>query len=155
MTALSTANGVNSTKLAALNANTGSLSDLIDGANEWGTKLRVLFDKYTVPSGDTISSTGVLTMGTLPKGARVLFFHFTQDAAGEAAVGTIKIATVDAAGSNVLTDMTSATKQLVPANDTFAITPLTVESAVTITFATQDVDAGTILTLATCYLIED
>jgi len=155
MSDLSTASGVNYTKIAALIANTGSLSDLVDGANQWGTKLRAMFDIYTVPTGDTLHSDAVLTMGKLPKGARPLAFYFAQSGGGEAAVGTIKIGTTDVAGASVLTDMTSATQQLIPALSTASDSVLTAASVVTITIATQDVDAATVLVLVTFYLVED
>ncbi|KKL71724.1 hypothetical protein LCGC14_2092040 [marine sediment metagenome] len=155
MADLSTASGVNYTKIAALAAKTGSMSDFVDGTNEWGTKLRVMLDTYTVPTGDTLHSDAVLTMGKLPKGARPLAFYFAQSGGGEAAVGTIKIGTTDVAGASVLTDMSSNTEQLVPALSTASDSVLTAASVVTITIATQDIDAATVLVLATFYLVED
>lgn len=156
MTDLSTAYGVNYTKYYnVVTGKTAGMSSFIDGANQWGTKLRVLYDMYTVPTGDTIHSDCVLTLGVLPKGAIPLFFYFAQSAGGEAAVGTIKIATVDVAGASVLTDMTAATKQLVPCLSTASDSALTVASNVTITFATQDVDAATVLVFAVFYIVED
>lgn len=155
MSDLSTASGVNYTKYAAIVAGTSGVGDFIDGANQWGTKLRVMYDTYTVPTGDTLHSDAVLTMGYLPKGAIPLGFYFAQSGGGEAAVGTIKIATTDVAGASVLTDMTSATQQLVPVLSTAGDSALTAASVVTITIATQDVDAATVLVLATYYILED
>lgn len=155
MADLSTASGVNYTKYAAIVAGTSGISSLIDGTNQWGTKLRVMYDMYTVPTGDTLHSDAVLSLGQLPKGAIPLFMYFAQSGGGEAAVGTIKIATVDVAGASVLTDMTSATSQLVPCLSTASDSALTAASVVTITFATQDVDAATVLTFAMLYIVED
>jgi hypothetical protein len=155
MADLSTASGVNYTKYAAIVAGTSGAASMIDGANQWGTKLRVMYDTYTVPTGDTIHSDCVLSLGQLPKGAIPLFFYFAQDAGGEAAVGTIKIATVDVAGASVLTDMTAATQQLVPCLSTASDSATTASSLVSITFATQDVDAATVLVFAVFYIVED
>ncbi len=155
MADLSTASGANYTKYAAIIAGTAGIGSFIDGTNEWGSKLRVMYDDYTVPTGDTLHTDAVLSMGQLPKGARVLGWHFTQTGGGEAAVATAKIATVAASASSAFTDMTSASAQFVPALHAFALTPLTVASVVTLDFATADVDAATVLTLATLYYIED
>ncbi len=155
MSDISTAIGVNSTKRAAIIAGTAGVGSFNDGANEWGTKLRAMYDTYTVPSGDTLHSDAVLTMGTLPKGARVFGWYFGQDGGAEAAVATAKIATVAASASAAFTDMSSETRQFVPALVTFSSTPLTVASAVTLDFATEDVDAATVLVLVTFYILED
>ena len=155
MADISTANGVNTTKRAAIIAGTAGVGDFIEGANEWGTKLRAMYDIYTVPTGDTLHSDAVLTVGTLPKGARVFGWYFGQTGGGEAAVATAKIATVAASAASAFTDMSSETRQFVPALVTFSATPLTVASAVTLDFATQDVDAATVLVLVTFYILED
>ena len=155
MADLSTASGVSFTKFAAIIAGTAGVGSFIDGTNEWGTKLRVMLDTYTVPSGDTLHSDAVLSMGQLPVGARPIGFYFSQSGGGEAAVGTIKIATVDVAGANILTDMSSATQQFVPVLSTSADSVLTASSLVSITIATQDIDAATVLILATLYILED
>ena len=57
MAALTTPFGVNATKHAAILAKTQGVGDFIDGANEWGTKVRCIYDEYTVASGDTVYST--------------------------------------------------------------------------------------------------
>lgn len=147
--------GLSSTKYAAIVAKTAGLEDFIDGANEWGTKLRVMLDTWDIGTTDTSSDTSVLTMGYLPVGARVLGFLFWQDGTGAATVGTIKVGGTDAAGASVLTDMTNATKQIVQTLQAFATTPLTAVSAVTITFATQNVDTDTHMVFATLYILED
>ena len=71
MAAITTANGANATKRAALNANTTTLSDFMDGANQWGTKLRVCYDNYEM-DGDTAAAGMVFTRGAVPNGARVV-----------------------------------------------------------------------------------
>ena len=155
MADLSTASGVSYTKFAAIAAGTSGIADFIDGTNTWGTKLRIMRDTYTVPTGDTLHSDCVLTMGKLPKGAIPIGFYFAQSGGGEAAVGTLKIATTDVAGASILTDMTNATHQFVPCLSTASDSALTAASVVTITIATQDVDAATVLVLCTFYLLED
>ena len=155
MSDLSTASGVNYTKYAAIIAGTSGVSSFIDGANEWGTKLRVMYDTYVVPTGDTLHSDAVLSMGELPVGARPIGFYFAQDGGGEAAVATASIAGTAVTASGAFTAMTSATQQFVPCLSTASDSVLTVSSVVALTFATQDVDAATVLVLATLYILED
>ncbi len=156
MTDLSTAYGVNYTKYynAATGGTTGP-GDYIDGANQWGTKLRVMYDMYTVPTGDTLHTDCTLSMGMIPKGAIILGWYFAQDAGGEAAVGTMELGTTAVSASSALTDMTNATQQFVPALSTASDGATTAAAVMNIGFATQDVDAGTILVLATLYILED
>ncbi len=155
MADISTASGVNYTKYAAIIAGTAGMGSFIDGANQWGTKLRVMYDIYTVPTGDTLHSDAVLSIGQLPKGAIPLGFYFAQSGGGEAAVGTGKIGGTAVTAASAFTDMSSATQQLVPVLSTASDSALTAASVVTITFATQDVDAATILTMAVLYIVED
>lgn len=157
MADLSTASGVNYTKVAATIAGTsaGGIGNFVDGANEWGTKLRVMLDTYTVPAGDTLHSDAVLSMGRLPVGARPIGFYFSQSGGGEAAVATASIAGTAVTAASAFTDMTSATQQFVPVLSTSADSVLTAASVVALTFATQDVDAATVLVLATLYILED
>lgn len=155
MSDLSTASGVNYTKYAAIIAGTSGLKSFIDGANEWGTKLRVMYDSYTVPTGDTLHSDAVLSMGQLPIGARPIGFYFAQSGGGEAAVATASIGGTDVTAASAFTDMTSATQQFVPVLSTSSDSKLTASSVVALTFATADVDAATVLVLATLYLVED
>lgn len=155
MADLSTASGVNYTKYAAIIAGTSGIADFMDGANQWGTKLRVMYDTYTVPTGDTLHTDAVLTMGVLPVGARPLGFYFAQSGGGEAAVATGKIATTAVTAASAFTDMTGATQQFVPCLSTASDSALTVASVVTLDFATADVDAATVLVLATLYILED
>lgn len=156
MADLSTASGVNYTNYAAIIAGTSGVAAFSDGANQWGTKLRVMYDTYTVPTGDTIHTDCVLSMGMLPVGARPLAIYFAQSGGGEAAVATVEIPSGTAVtGTNALTDMTSATAQFLPVLSTSADSALTAASAVTLQFATADVDAATVLVLAVFYIVED
>jgi hypothetical protein len=152
MADLSTASGVNFTNYAAIVAGTSGVGNFPNGTNQWGTKLRVMYDTYTVGAADTLHTDCVLTMGVLPKGAIPLAVYFAQSGAGEAAVATVKIATVAITGTNALTDMTSATQQLLPVLSTASDSALTADSVVTLDFATADVDAATVLVFAIFYI---
>jgi len=156
MTALTTVSGVNATKYAAIIAGTSGVADFMDGANEWGTKLRCMYDEYTVPVGDTVAVSTTVTFGTLPKGAKPLFAIFTQSGAVAAATAGITIGGTAATSTTALTDMTSATLQLVPFNNAFVTTVLSAASAVAILLTSSyDLDAETNLTLAVFYILED
>ncbi len=158
MTDHATVNGVNATKRAAILAKTVGQADFIDGANEWGTKLRCIYDEYTVATGDTIAASARLTFGTLPVGARPIFSVFTQSGGGGGgATGSIQIAgTLAIAALTTLTDMTNATTQIVPFINTYVTSALTTASAVSVLLtATDDLDAATNITLAVFFILED
>ena len=158
MTDHAAVNGVNATKRAALVAKTVGLEDFIDGANEWGTKLRCIYDEYTVATGDTVAVSARLTFGTLPVGARPIFAVFTQSGGGAgAATGSIQIAgTLATAALTTLTTMTNATTQIVPFINTYVTSALTTASAVSVLLtATGDLDAATNITLAVFFILED
>lgn len=152
MADLSTASGVNYTKYAAITANTSGIGDFLDGTNQWGTKLRVMYDTYTVPAGDTLHLDAVLSMGLLPTGSIPIGIYFAQSGGGEAAVATVEVGGTAVTGTNALTDMTSATTQLLPVLSTSSDSALTSASAVTLQFATADVDAATVLVFAMFYI---
>ena len=160
MAAITTANGVNATKRAALNANTGSLTDLIDGTNQWGTKLRVVYDNYEF-DGDTMAQGGVITMGAVPKGARVLGFYVGNTANSSAVTATLSL--VDPAGNITAattgaawTDWTGAVHLFIPATRAVAAVAQDDEHTVTVTtIAAQTIADGTDITVATLYLVED
>lgn len=156
MTDLSTAYGVNYTKYYnAVTGGTTGPGDYIDGANQWGTKLRVMYDTYTVATGYTLHTDCTLSMGVIPKGAIILGWYFAQSAAGEAAVGTMELGTTAVSAASALTDMTSATQQFIPALSTASDGATTSAQVMNIGFATADVDAATVLVLATFYILED
>ena len=155
MTDHATVNGVNATKRAAIVAGTKGVGDFIDGANEWGTKVRCIYDEYNVASGDTVTSTGVLTFGTLPKGSKPLYAVWTQADANGAATGGILIGGVAATATNALTDMSNDTTQIVPINNTFTTTFTTAAVAVTVLLAAANLNALTNVTLSIFYIMED
>lgn len=159
MAAITTANGVNATKRAALNANTTTLSDFMDGANQWGTKLRVCYDNYEF-DGDTMAAAGVITMGAVPKGARVLGFYVGNTANSAATTADLQL--VDAAGNitqattaEAWTSWNGAAHLFIPATRAVAAVAQDAEHTVTVTTAAQTVADGTDITVATFYLVED
>lgn len=159
MAAITTANGVNATKRAALNAGTTTLSDFMDGANQWGTKLRVCYDNYEF-DGDTMAAAGVITMGAVPKGARVLGFYVGNTANSAATTATLSL--VDPAGNITAatttaawTSWNAAAHLFIPATRAVAAVAQDDEHTVTVTTADQTVADGTDITVATLYILED
>ena len=159
MAAITTANGVQMTKRAALNANTGTLSDLMDGADQVGTKLRVCYDNYEM-DGDTAAAGMVFTMGRVPKDARVLGFYVGNTANSAATTADLQL--VDAAGNitqattaEAWTSWNAAAHLFIPATRAVAAVKQDAEHTVTVTTAAQTVADGTDITVATFYLVED
>jgi hypothetical protein len=159
MAAITTANGVNATKRAALIAGTTTLSDFMDGANQWGTKIRVCYDNYEF-DGDTMAAAGVITMGAVPKGARVLGFYVGNTANSAATTADLQL--VDAAGNitsattaEAWTSWNAAAHLFIPATRAVAAVAQDAEHTVTVTTAAQTVADGTDITVATFYLVED
>ena len=160
MAALTTASGENYTKVAAIEAGTLGVSSFVDGTNLWGTKARIVFDKYTVPT-DTVAAGGVITIGRVPKGARVLGFMVTNTAAATGAV-TADLQLVDAAGNittataaEAWTDMQVAQGLWIPALSAGSATALDEAHTVTVTTKTAILDAAMVLTVATVCIYED
>lgn len=159
MATITTANGVNSTKRAALNANTGTIADFIDGANLWGTKLRVCHDNYEM-DGDTAAAGMVFTMGRVPKGARVLGFYVGNSAGTNAVTADLQL--VDPAGNitaattaEAWSSWASAAHFFIPATRAVAAVAQDDEHTVTVTTAVAGVTDGTDITVATFYILED
>lgn len=159
MAAITTANGVNMTKRAALNANTGSLTDLMDGANQVGTKIRICYDTYEF-DGDTMDTAGVITIGVVPKGARVFGWYCSASAASAAVTADFQL--VDAAGnittaskSEVWTTWSNVTQFFVPALEAVSNAALDAEHTVTITTLAATIPDGLSLVVVTFYLVED
>ncbi|KKN47741.1 hypothetical protein LCGC14_0659750 [marine sediment metagenome] len=159
MAAITTANGVNMTNRAVLNANTGSLSNFMDGANQVGTKLRVCYDNYEF-DGDTMAAAGVITIGRVPKGGRVLGFYVGNTANSAATTADLQL--VDPAGnittataSEAWTSWNGANQQFIPALRAVAAVAQDDEHTVTVTTAAQTVADGTDITVATLYILED
>ena len=156
MTDLSTAYGVNYTKYYnVVTGKTAGPADLIDGANQWGTKLRVMYDTYTVATGYTLHTDCTLSMGVIPKGAIILGWYFAQSGGGEACVATAELGTTAVSATSAFTDMTSATQQFVPALSSCSDGATTSAQVMNLGLATADIDAATVIVLATFYIIED
>ena len=155
MTDLSTAYGVNYTKYYNIvTGKTAGVGNLIAGT-QWNTKLRVMYDTYTVATGYTLHTDCTLSMGVIPKGAIILGWYFAQSAAGEACVGTMELDTTAVSATSALTDMTSATQQFVPALSTCSDRATTSAQVMNIGLATADIDAAVVVVLATFYIMED
>lgn len=155
MADLSVAVGVNATIRAAIVAGTSGVGAFLDGANEHGTKLRAMYDTYVVPTADTLHTDCVLTMSTLPVGARCLGWIYAQSGAGEACVATAYIGAAAASKADAFIDMTNAYGMFVGALTTFSATPLTTEGVVSLHLGTADIDGDAVLTLVTIYILED
>lgn len=160
MAAITTGNGVNATKRAALNANTTSLSDFIDGANQWGTKLRACYDTYEMPTGDTAAIGMVITVGVVPKGARVLGWYCSNEAHTAAVTGTFSLvdaeANITAASATAAWSSWNGVNQLfVPAFEAVSNAALDAEHTVTITTAGAGMVELKSICVTTLYLAED
>lgn len=148
MSALTNVSGVNYTKYSA-----GGVANLV--TNAWDIPIYAVKDTYTVPTGDTVAVSTSLYMGRIPKGARVLMFIFSQSGAGAAATGGIVIGSTAATSTTGLTDMTSATAQVLPCIESVANTALTADSTVSILLTSSyDLDAATTVSLTTLYTMD-
>lgn len=157
MSDLSDASGVSSTKRAAIVAGTSGMADFIDGTNEWGTKLRVIYDIYEW-DGNTSSSGAVITMGVIPKGAKVLGFYVANSTNSAAVTATLQL--VDSDGNNdtisgTWSSWATANQQFLPVFVAISQTVLDEEHTVTVTTGNATVADGTIIVVATLFLIED
>jgi len=160
MAALTTANGVNSTKRAAILAGTSGVGSFIDGANEFGTKMRVCYDSYVVPTGDTAAAGFVITAGRVPEGARVIGFQVTNSQTAAAVTADLQLVDSDgnitqATAAEAWTDMTTAQGLFIPALQGVQLTRLDEEHTVTVTTAAQAMAAAEQLTVNTLYILED
>lgn len=153
MAVVTTNKGVNYTSVAGVVAGTLSAGSFINASTMFGTKLRVQYDTYAFLAD--ADATSILSMGLLPKGARVLGFYWASEAQGVATTADIEIGGVAATAAEALTDMTSATQQFVPATEAMSNTPLTVDSVITVINAAQAFKLGKSVVLATLYLDED
>lgn len=160
MAALTTANGANATKRAAIIAGTAGVASFIDGANEWGTKLRVCYDTYAMAAGDTAAAGMVITVGAVPKGARVLGWIASNEAHTAAVTADFQL--VDAAGNittasaaEVWTSWNAANQQFIPALEAVSNAALDAEHTVTVTTAAAGLVAAKSIAVATLYIVED
>ena len=148
MAALTTANGTHQTRYAA-----GGIANMV--GKVWNNDLRVMYEKYTLPSTDTAAAGLVISMGRLPISAIVLGFLWTATAMGSGSMtADVAIGGVAASTAEAFTDMDSATTQLVGATGVFPYTPLTAESQVTVTTATGAFTASATVTLAVIYVMD-
>ena len=159
MADLSTASGVNYTKYAAIIASTAGVGSFIRGADEWGTNLRVMYDTYEW-DGDTSSAGAVITVGALPKGAKTVGFYVANTANSAATTATLSLVDSDgnitaASASGAWTSWNGAAQLFIPALVAVSKTILDEVHTVTVTTAAQTVADGTIIIVATFYLIED
>lgn len=160
MAAITTGNGANATKRAAIIAGTAGISSFIDGANEWGTKLRVCYDTYEMDALDTAAAAFVLTIGVVPKGARVLGWYCANQANAAAVEADFQLVDAEtnittASAAGVWTDWTNANQQFVPALEAVSNAALDAEHTVTITTGTETWAASISIVVATFYLVED
>ena len=159
MAAITTANGANTTKRAAIIAGTSGVGDFIDGANQWGTKLRIQYDIYEF-DGDTMAAAGVITMGAIPKGARVLGFYVANTANSAATTADLQLVDPDgnittATASEAWTSWNAAEELFIPALQAVSCAALDDVHTVTVTTAAQTVADGTDIVVATLYIVED
>ena len=160
MAAITTASGVNYTKVAAIKAGTQGIGNFVDGANEWGTKLRVVFDTFAL-SGDTMAAGGVITIGEVPKGAIVLGFYVSNEANSAAVTADLQLVDSDgnittATASEAWTSWNAANQQFIPTLEAIpAAGGLDEIHKVTVTTAAATFADGKSIAVATLYIVED
>ncbi len=158
MAAITTANGVNATKFAALVAGTGNLKDLVSADLFRGTRIRVAYDTYEF-DGDTMAAAGVLTFSSLPKGAIPLGFFVSNSANSAAATADLQF--VDPAGNITQATASEAWTSMNGVNQLFIPCLEAVQSAlddvhkVTVTTAAQTLADGLTLTVGAMYIARD
>jgi hypothetical protein len=155
MAGLATANSAQYTKYAA-----GGLSNLVTRA--WNVPIMAMVGEYTV-TDSLLDDTAVVTMGRLPKGARIMGFTFASTQLDGATTMTVRVGdgTTQTAitTTNSITDLSHATARqfILPAVATYMNTALTAESIVDVLLAGADVAAaseGDKFTLVVFYLME-
>jgi len=147
MAAITTGNGVEQTKYAA-----GGIDNMV--GKLWNNDIKFVYDTYSLPATDTAAAGMVISMGQIPKNAIVLGFMFTSTAQGAAVTADVEIGGTAATTSEVFTDMTSATTQIVGSTGVFPYTPLTADSTVTLITAAQAIDPESTITLCTIYVMD-
>ncbi len=160
MAAITTGSGANYTKEAATFAGTSNLSQMLAAADIWNTKLRVVYDTFDIGSDDTAAAAFVLTMGTVPKGARVLGWYVANEANSAAVTADFQL--VDPAGnittasaSEAWTSWNSANQQFIPALEAVSKAALDDRHTVTVTTAAATWANDISIVVATLYIIED
>lgn len=153
MAASTTLKGVNYTKLAQIIAGTASAESYPNGSTQVGTKLRVMYDTYE--SDASYDAGSEITMGIVPKGARVLGFYVANEAVGAAVTADLEIGGTAATASEAWTDMTSANQMFIPATEAISNTALTEDSVVTVVTAAAAFASGKSIVVATLFINED
>lgn len=160
MAAITTDSGVNYTKEAATFAGTSNLSQMLAAADVWNTKLRITYDTYAMLAADTAVAGFVLTIGTVPKGARVLGFYVANEANSAATTADLQL--VDPAGnitqataSEAWTSWNAANQQFIPVLEAVSNAALDDRHTVTVTTAAQTWAASISVVVATLYIVED
>jgi len=150
MAASTTLKGTRYTNTAGVVAGTLSAGSFNNASK---TKLRVMYDEF---SSDTAYDAGsVISMGLLPKGARVFGFLVSWEAQGAAITMDLTIGGVAASTSEAVTDMTSAGSLFIPVTETFMGIELTVDSVVALVTAAQPTGIDDSVSLGVLYTIED
>ena len=152
MAASTTLKGTNYTKVAGVVAGTLSAGSFVDASKMLGTPIRAMYDEFT--SATAYDAGSVISMGLLPKNARVLGFLVSWEAQGAAVTMDLTIGGVAASTAEAVTDMTSAGSLLIPALETFQGTPLTADAIVALVTAAQSTGIDDSVSLTTIYLLE-
>jgi hypothetical protein len=148
MAALTTVYGVQHTKYkGVITDGTSGMASFV--TQQWNSRVQMVHDEYTVAATDTMAAGGVFNLGIVPKGARCLFAVVTYTSMAVAVTGTIK---VGALTLGAVSSMTNAGSQVVGALIACSGTPLTADSAVTITTADQTVPASANITCTVFYI---
>lgn len=155
MAASTTLKGTNYTEVAKVTASppTASAEVFVNAAQMWGTKLRVQYDTYEADAAYDAGS--VISMGLIPKGARVLAFYCANEAVGAAVTADISLSGTAATAAEAWTDMTSANQQVIPALEAVSNAALTADSIVQVTTAAATFASGKSIVVATLYIDED
>lgn len=153
MAASTSLKGTNYTKVAGVVAGTLSAGSFVNAMQMWGARIRGMYDEFT--SGTAWDAGSVISMGLLPKGARVLGFLVSWEAQGAAVTMDLTIGGVAASTAEAVTDMSSAGSLFIPALETFTGTPLTADSIVALVTAAQSTGVDDSVSLTTLYLYED
>lgn len=153
MATSATLKGTNYTKVAGVVAGTLSAGDFVNASKMLGTPLRVMYDEY---SHATVAydAGSIISMGLLPKGARVLGFAISAEATGANMTADVTIGGVAATTAECLTDTTSDVAVIVPALPDFQLTPLTEDSVVALVTAANPTGIGDKISLAVLYTLE-
>ena len=154
MAASTTLKGTNYTKVAGVVAGTLSAGSFVNASKNLGTPLRVMYDMF-VHETVAYDAGSIISMGLLPKGARVLGFMISAEATGAAMTADVTIGGVAATTAECLTDTTSDVAVFVPALPTFQLTPLTADSIVALVTAAQATGIGDEISLTVLYVLED